>query len=352
MSVAEPTAGDVIRALRQLRADNTAMRGAPIEEWTRQLLAGEYLQGEPSEELVAEMLGILERAGLGLRSPTLQPCALEFYWDYERDRLAPNIDLSMSVAWTDAPMFPGQGDLPESLTQEKSPLCTDLITDPRQVLENKARWPAHLCIPEFLEQSTALWATDRPIASDSPNRWRWASMYPLPVGRRALMTCPEMSDISAWSEVLDVLPFDEYEQAMWVLRVEDNWRATGMGALDIFGLASYPTDLHHRLDYPVAGDLAYVVRGQGRRMLELLDAAEKWWHQFRGLALKGRPQGTGTWRDHEHFLNAAKEAVASIRSGGGKVTQERVAEHLLTQDRQLRRWIEDFDTTWGEIRIG
>ncbi len=302
--------------------------------------------------LVVEMLGILEDAGLGLRSPALQPCALEFFWDHERGELRRNVDLSMSVEWTNAPMFPGQGAVPEALTKKKSPPCTDLIIDPRSVLTDKERWPAHLCVPEFLEQSTTLWAEGRPVASDSPNRWRWASMYPLPVGRRALMIRPEMADIAAWSEVFDALPFEEYEQAMWALRVEDNWHPAGMGALDIFGLASYPTDLHQRLGYPVAGDLAYVVRGRGQHMLELLDAAEKWWRQFRGLALKGRPPGTGTWTDREHFLSAAKEAVASIRSGGGKVTQESVAERLATQDRQLRGWITHFDATWQEIKNG
>jgi hypothetical protein len=177
-------------------------------------------------------------------------------------------------------------------------------------------------------------------------------MHPLPIGKRALMIHPEMGDMTAWSEVFDVLPFEEYEQAMWALRIEDSWRPVGMGALDIFGLVSYPTDLHRELRIPVAGDLAYVVRGKGRRMLEILDAAEKWWRQYRGLAVKGRPPGTGIWRDREHFLTAVKEAVASIHSNGGKVTQESVADRLCTDDRQLRHWINGFDVNWQEIRNG
>jgi hypothetical protein len=274
------------------------------------------------------------------------------YWDHERDELHPNIDLSMSMEWTNAPTFPAQGDMPRTLTQEESPPCTDLITDPGNVLTDKKRWPTHLCVPEFLEQSTTLWARDRPAASDSSNRWRWASMYPLPIGRRALMIRSEMADLAGWSEVLDVLPFEEYEQAMWALRVEDKWRPAGTGALDIFGLVSYPTDLHHQLSCPVAGDLAYVVRGQGRHMLELLDAAEQWWRQFRGLALKGRPPGTGTWTDRAHFLHAVEQAMGSIRSSGEKVTQEKVADFLRTDDRTLRRWFKDFGTTWKKIRNG
>ena len=350
MSVASPTPGAVLRALRQLRADNTALGGAPIEEWTRQLKAGGYLEETPSMDLVVEMLGILEDAGLGLRSPELWPCALEFYWDHERGELRPNIDLSLSVGWTHAPMFPEAGSLPETLAKQKSPPCTDLISDPQSVLTDKDRWPTHLCDPEFFGQSTAVWAEDRPIATDSANRWRWMSMHPLPVGKRALMIHPKMGDMTAWSEVFDALPFEEYEQAMWALRIEDDWRPAGMGALDIFGLVSYPTDLHRELRIPVAGDLAYVVRGKGRRMLDLLDAAEKWWRQFRGLSLKGRPPGTGIWRDREHLLSAVREAEASIHSSGGKVTQESVAEHLCTTDRQLRRSLKAFGTTWQEIR--
>ncbi len=302
--------------------------------------------------LVVEMLEILEHGGLGLRSPTPQPCALEFHWDRQRDQLHPNIDLSMSLEWTGAPMFPDQDSVPKELAQEKSPPCTDLITDPGAVLKNKERWPAHLCVPEFLEQSTTLWAVDRPFATGSPNCWRWASMYPLPVGRRALMIRPEMVDMSTWADVFDILPFEEYEQAMWTLHIEDRWRPAGKGALEIFGLASYPTELHQRLGHPVAGDLAYVVRGQGSHLLELLDAAEKWWRQFRGLVLKNRPTGTGTWTDREHFLGAAKEAAADIRSSGDKVTQEKVATRLLSSDSQLRGWIRHFGTTWQEIRNG
>jgi hypothetical protein len=152
MSVASPTAGEVLRALRQLRADNSALGGAPIEEWVQQLEAGGYLQEKASLDLVVEMLGILEDAGLGLRSPALRPCALEVFWDHERGELYPNIDLSLSVEWTNAPMFPHQGSMPEALTKKESPPCTDLITDPQSVLTDKNRWPGHLCVPEFLSR--------------------------------------------------------------------------------------------------------------------------------------------------------------------------------------------------------
>jgi methylphosphotriester-DNA--protein-cysteine methyltransferase len=87
-------------------------------------------------------------------------------------------------------------------------------------------------------------------------------------------------------------------------------------------------------------------------MLELLDAAEQWWRQFRGLALKGRPPGTGTWTDRAHFLHAVEQAMVSIRSSGEKVTEEKVADLLRTDDRTLRRWFKDFGTTWKKMRNG
>ena len=72
----------------------------------------------------------------------------------------------------------------------------------------------------------------------------------------------------------------------------------------------------------------------------------------RGLTLRGRPKGTGTWRDREHFLSAARAAVMEMRVSGGKVTQEAVAARLNTSDRMLRQWVADFNVTWQEIKNG
>ncbi len=43
---------------------------------------------------------------------------------------------------------------------------------------------------------------------------------------------------------------------MWAVRVEDQ-----RSAIDLFGLADYPTGSHKQLGVPIAGELAYVVRG-------------------------------------------------------------------------------------------
>lgn len=139
---------------------------------------------------------------------------------------------------------------------------------------------------------------------------------------------------------------------MWALRVEGKQSLAERGTLDLFGLLAFMPNGPPWFGRPIAGNLAYVVRGQGRHLLDILDAAHEWWGHYLGLVLKGRPPGTGTWADRPHFLSAVEHAVESIRSGGGKVTQEKVAELLSTDDRTLRRWFRDYGTTWEKMRHG
>jgi hypothetical protein len=169
------------------------------------------------------------------------------------------------------------------------------------------------------------------------------------------MACERMDEaelLSEWSEVLNVLPFEEYEKAMWALRVEHR-ESTTVHTLDLFGLAEYPTEECQALEFPVAGALAYSVRGEGKfptDLIDLLSAAERWWAQFRGLALRGRPSGTGRWESREHLLNTLIEAAEKTRSDGDKVTQENVAERLFTGDRELREWLQRYKIDWTEVR--
>jgi hypothetical protein len=298
------------------------------------------------------MLKVMRAGGLGLRSPVLQPCSLELFWDTDAGHVSGSIDLGLNLEWRGAPDLWEERAVPERFTHTKTPPCTDLISDAEAVLRNKERWPTHLCEAEFMSQSTGLWAEAQPFVVDRVNVHHWASMYPLPIGRRALMECQEMDDVLEWSEVLHVLPFEGDEAAMWALRVEHG-EGTVVYNLDLFGLAEYPTEQHQALGVPVAGDLAFSVRGKGRFLTEeLLGAAERWWGQFRGFTLRGRPLGSGTWASREEFEDALRQAVTKVRSEGSKVTQESVAQHLYTNDRQLRAWIEHFQVNWLEIRKG
>jgi hypothetical protein len=347
-----PGPTEILQALRQALSDNSRLkRGAPTEEIATQLIIGGYLQEKPSLTLVEEMLEVLEAGGLGLRSPTLQPCSLEFFWDDDRGGLG-NIDLSMSIEWVGAPDMWEERTVPEKLTHARTHSCTDLITNPAGVLQNKERWPIHVCYEEFLRQSTELWAQTQALTVDSLNVYRWASMYPLPVGRRALMANREVSNPSEWSEVLNVLPFEEYEKAVWALRVEDERSLASRSILDLFGLAEYPSEFHKEFGIPVGGDLAYVLRarrGRDTSLTDLVDNAERWWSQFRGRALRGRPRGSGTWKDADEFREAARNVVGMLRERGYKPTQERVAEVLNCNDRVLRYWIKRYGPKWNDI---
>jgi hypothetical protein len=334
---------EVLHAIRQALSDDSSLkRGVPAEEIARQLITRGYLQEEPSLALVEEMLEVLEEGGLGLRNPTLQPCALEYFWDSEAGRLHRNIDLSMAVDWIGAPATWWDRKMPQKLTHAKTPPCTDLISEPAEVLRNRDRWPIHICEEEFTRQSTELWSEAQSFRVDSVNIHRWAAMFPLPIGRRALMIHPDVKDLSEWSEVFDVLPFEEYERAVWALRVEHRTFPT-VHTLDLFGLAEYSTE-------NVAGPLAFSVRGKSRFLIDVLYAADRWWAQFKGLTLRGRPKGTGTWASPEHFQDDLDQTLAEMRSREEKITQESVSEHLGIHKKTLVRWLQICGRNWSEIQ--
>jgi hypothetical protein len=159
-------------------------------------------------------------------------------------------------------------------------------------------------------------------------------------------------NLGEWSAILSGLPFDGGERAMWALCVEGRRAGAARSSLDLFGLAEYPTALHERIDWLEAGTLAYVLRGQDRTLAGVLEAADRWWSRYRGIVLRGRPRGTGIYASSEEFAYDLKQAVAEVRSNGGKVTQETVAERLRTTDRQLRKWLQEHGIAWREAAKG
>lgn len=338
----------VLQILQLAISNDSRLKTTPAEEIAERLIHDGRLPKGTPVELVKEMLGIMREGGMGLRLPEIQPCSIEYFWDAEAGRVNDTINLSMSVDWTGAPPVWEERAVPTRIIHDKSRPCTDLIVDPEAALRDRERWPLHICEPEFTSQSTSLWAEAQSFADDNLNNHRWASMYPLPIGKRALMIRPEMTDISAWSGVLGVLPFEEYEQAMWAVRIQYR-ELVAVHTLDLFGLAEYPDELHQRFATPVAGKLAYVIRGHGRRTIDLLDAAERWWAQFRGLTLPGRPKGSGTWSCREEFAAKLRGAVSTVRSNKGKPTQENVAPLLNTNARQLRAWMKAYHMAWKEF---
>ena len=143
---------------------------------------------------------------MGSLSPD-KPCLVHL----AREKGLPsNLDLSMCVEWGESSAPRDYRAEPKKRVREQTPPCTDLISDTAEVLRTKERWPAHLCYNDFLEESTRLWAERHGFTFGSPHVANWTNMHPLPVGRRALMIRRDVSDLLAWSEVLDALPFEEY----------------------------------------------------------------------------------------------------------------------------------------------
>jgi hypothetical protein len=303
--------------------------------WAKQLVVGGYLREEPSLALVAEMLDILEDAGHGLRRPTLQPCALEFFWDDEAGRVQENIDLSFAIDWIDASHLREAEMVPEEFTHAKSPLCTDLIYAPEEALRDPKRRPGHVCGEEFLRQSTELWAQAQLADVDSVHAYRWASMYPLPIGRLALEMNPDVTDPSEWAEVFGVLPFEGSEKAAWAVHVEQGGDET-WSTLDLFGLEEMQD-----MGFPVAGPLAHRSFGTDTSLVDVLTAAETWWGKFRGISLPHRPKGTGTWDNLEDFCAAYRQAKSQLVASKEKPTIWRIAKELNVSGSTVKRWLKD-----------
>jgi hypothetical protein len=214
----------------------------------------------------------------------------------EKEAAKPSPDVKYEVIWEDESpelqaeyviTWPREDMLSVDAVCEKTPPCIDLIADPKGVFENKECWPDHLCYEELMCQSTEKWAEGSVGAVIQSATMRWMGMHPLPIGRRAVMLenralggpGQENRGLEGLEELLNCVPFQEYERAMWALRIERR-KLVAVDTLDLFGLATYPTEAHQRSGLPVAGKLAFSIRGHDRYLKDLLGvlhAAERWW---------------------------------------------------------------------------
>jgi hypothetical protein len=232
-----------------------------------------------------------------------------------------------------SPLIPRGGSSRRSSLSRGGP-CTDLLTDPIGELTDNARWPKHLCSVRFLLISTVEWAHSTGIALTSPELEQWRWKRPLPIGAMSVGTA-----LMTYNELLfNMVPFKEWEEALWALRIID---AGCM--IDLFGLA-VPDGQNY-----TPGELKYVVRGQCRRMFDIISRAETWWNRFRGESIKGRPLGTGTWRSADDFERNLHIAIHSLQAQQRKVTQQEVAETLYASDRQLRAWLGQYGLNWNRV---
>jgi hypothetical protein len=88
----EPTPREVLQAVQKALHVNSSLKRATAEEVTRQIHIGGYLEARASPSLVADMLEVMRAGGL-LRSPELQPCSLELFWDGSAGHVSDGIDL-------------------------------------------------------------------------------------------------------------------------------------------------------------------------------------------------------------------------------------------------------------------
>lgn len=287
----------------------------------------------------------------------------------------------------------------------EKPHCTDLLNNPAEVFEDRNRWPLHLCYEDFLRVSTERWAMNFPLYADekgvicsSHPRCKWHPLWPLPIGKGSATR-----EIRAFGfhgrepmhelpELLNLVPFEGYEAAIWALRIERNG-----STLDLFGLADYWTDLtglEIEEDYIVAQDeadpfgsrvisvekddkgghvatiegvvdgavdrvptsdlmlhyseavirngrLAYILRGQDTDLIDLVHAAKRWWVGFSGQPVgRGRPRGvSGAFPSVDDFRHDMRLAMEGVRERGENITQEKVAGLLHCDVSTLKRWI-------------
>lgn len=230
-----------------------------------------------------------------------------------------------------------------------TPHCLDLLHGPAGVLKDRSRWPDHLCYGPFLRESTARWSKSLSLFSWSLHGragecfvvHRWSGLFPLPVGKVALLReearltrtrsgAAESAD--TFMELLKLMPFEEDEEALCALRVQN-----GGSTLDLFGLAAYPTTEHREYGLALNGPLAFALRGRDPSLIDLVHAAKRWWSRFEGHPIVGRPANTGVWASADDFRDALEEALGSLREQGCKVTGPRLRHDMAANQELLAR---------------
>ena len=243
--------------------------------------------------------------------------------------------------------------------------CTDLLYQPTRVLRNRQLWPVNLCDDAFLRESTERWFSRTALLTgtlgypgDGSVTWgleRLAEAWPLPIGRQAINLRGAMfgGDSAAYMASVRMAPFEGREEAMWAIRIT----ASG-SVLDLFGLidrSAYSTLPQEEGPFSMGG-LRYILRGSDTSLVEIVRAAERWWSDFRGLSVQGRPPNSGAWTDADEFKDALRTAITALRKQGRVATQQEVTSYFCTQpgfpacnDRQLRRWMARYGVVWQDF---
>ena len=227
-------------------------------------------------------------------------------------------------------------------TETAGPPCARLFDNPEDVLADRLKWPTHIC-PAVAYASTRRWAQDRTLrVCGDPlplEVAEWVESYPLPVGRFSMPgTLPEALAAlpgfgSAALILVPGLPFVE---------------AVGFGIVDNHPLVSIESNGAFDMA-PVS--MQFAITGWTDRADAFRDHAAKWWGQFAGKAITGRPFGSTmhTIDDYERLF-----MLVSVELGRPPTSLDEFVGHApafasLAKDtikRNLRKW----GTSWGAFR--
>lgn len=200
------------------------------------------------------------------------------------------------------------------------PSCAALLNEPLAVFADASRWPTHLCF-NTMELSVEQWKA----AAILQTAWgcSLAGSIPTPVGRRAVLT--DAHSLGWHDETLSAAlqgaPFAGDECALLVVRCEIAGTTVAFFGLSRPGIAHGTEEV----GAVVCGPCRFTAVGDNptcEAVRAFIGRARRWWAQFEGRPVTGRPSGSTVSAEDLH------RAVAAIRDAGWRPTQESVAEYL------------------------
>jgi hypothetical protein len=200
-----------------------------------------------------------------------------------------------------------------------------------------------------MQRSIQFWISQA-VDGITPAIKLWAERYPLPIGEESARRLYAERGQSYPDELTGSLPFKGAQEAYWALRVEKN-----RSVLDMFGLSGpkgWVLPGHDAGEYLSFGRLAYSLHGyDDTSLVELVQDAVTWWHNFSWEKIQGRPRGSTAWGSAEEFENSVREAVRKLSAQQEKVTQAKVAAEMGYRVRTVRRAAKRYGgaTSWREF---
>ena len=224
--------------------------------------------------------------------------------------------------------------------------CTSLLHDPGWTLDQRRRWPDHLCYADFMQKSIEVWIS-QVVGKITPAIKLWAECYPLPVGETAARRLYAERGKRYPAALRGLLPFQGTEEAYWGLHVEEN-----RSVVDMFGLKGLEGWAPSDEEYLWFGDFAYSLRGRDdTSLMSAVEAAKTWWRDFSVERVQGRPSGSGRWTSTDEFVSELRATVDKLHERGESATQEKVASLLHCDHRTLTRWLRYSGISWQDVRV-